>query len=369
MKILFLLSTLDRTGPVNLTYDIIKHLPKNEFEVIILTLSPESNTSRKPDFEALQGVSVHSLNLSRLKGIFNACKLVKDFCIKNEPDAIHSEGFRSDIIAARLLNNYPRCYHIHNYPYEDYVMLYGVKGYLMAFIHLWCLRNQHTLVACSDYIAQKLTRHVNTKVEVVQNGTEEAYERLDNAQLFVLRDKLNIKYGDRVFLVAGSLIKRKNPLLIIRAFMELGRSDVVLIILGNGPLMNECARLKGSNERLHLVGHVNNVSAFMQISDYYISASLSEGLPTAVLEALNHGLPVLLSDIPQHAEILKDFPDAGMLFKSNHGQDLKRKITELLDAPYKDMRRAAIQSIRQNFNSQRMSGDFQAIYKEIIKSP
>jgi glycosyltransferase involved in cell wall biosynthesis len=365
MKILFLLSTLDRTGPVNLTYDVVKQLPKSEFEVAILTLSPESQTSRKPDFESLEGVSVHSLNLSRLRGIFNAGKLVRDFCKDYKPDVIHSQGIRSDLLAARSLGGYRIVYNIQNYAYDDYTMLYGPKGYLMAFFHLRYLRDQSALVACSNYIAQKLTKHVNTKIEVVQNGTEEAYETLDNRSLQELRNQFGIKDGDKVFVAAGSLIKRKNPLLIIKAFMELDRSDVVLIVLGNGQLMNECVRLKGANEGINVVGHVNNVSAFMQISDYYISASLSEGLPTAVLEALNHGLPTLLSDIPQHAEILEDFPDAGMLFKSNDGQDLKRKITELLDAPYKDMRRAAIQSIRQHFNAQRMSEDFQVIYKKV----
>lgn len=365
MTILFLLSTLDRTGPVNLTYDVIRYLPKNEYKVLILTLSPEKATTRKPDFEALENTTVYSLNHGHRQNLRYIGKSLKEFCVQHRPDIVHSQGLRSDILSVMYLQDYKRVYNIQNYAYDDYVMLYGVKGYLMAFAHLWYLRKQHTLVACSHYIASKISRFVNTSAEVVQNGTESGYEPIDAEMYQRLKKQFSIKDGDKVFVMAVALIERKNPLLVINAFRELDREDLVLIILGDGPLMQSCKSSVGNKARVFLTGHVKNVSPYMQICNYYVSASLSEGLPTAALEALNHGLPTLLSDIPQHSEILQNFSDAGVLFRSDDLTDLKGKILDLIERPYEIMRREAKRTIKEQFNAKRMSEGFQRIYKQI----
>lgn len=84
--------------------------------------------------------------------------------------------------------------------------------------------------------------------------------------------------------------------------------DVRLRIVGDGPALAEAFTEAG---RLNLAECVDwygalwqssIVDALLASSDVFVSASRNEGLPMSVLEGLQHGLPMVLSDIPPHRE-------------------------------------------------------------------
>ncbi|MCZ2225010.1 MAG: glycosyltransferase family 4 protein, partial [Chitinophagales bacterium] len=153
---------------------------------------------------------------------------------------------------------------------------------------------------------------------------------------------------------------------LIRAFNEVNKSDtsLKLLILGDGYLMNECKELAKNNASIIFAGNVNDVSNYYQISHYYITASLSEGMPVSVLEALNHKLPVLLSNINQHAEIVESINSAGLLFDLNNQIDLQNKIKQIVNRDYQQMQQDAYNAVKNQFNADRMSKDYQTIYNQ-----
>jgi len=78
-----------------------------------------------------------------------------------------------------------------------------------------------------------------------------------------------------------------------------------VVILGDGPERARLERLAGAlNVRLHLPGFVprETVTQWMAAADLYVQPSIrlpsgrTEGRPTATLEALAAGLPVVVSD-------------------------------------------------------------------------
>ena len=52
VRIAYVISTLDRCGPVNVLYDIVHRLAPDH-ELAVFTLAPEPAGSRAADFEAL----------------------------------------------------------------------------------------------------------------------------------------------------------------------------------------------------------------------------------------------------------------------------------------------------------------------------
>ena len=129
--------------------------------------------------------------------------------------------------------------------------------------------------------------------------------------------------------------------------------------------MEECKKL--SNDNIILKGNVDNVNDYLTASDYYISASESEGLPNSVLEAGRSGLNLILSDIPQHKEVFEKQLHFTSLFNVGDVETL----TNLLDYQIKTnksvMNIELANYIEENFSHEVMSSKYQELYKNMIK--
>lgn len=70
-------------------------------------------------------------------------------------------------------------------------------------------------------------------------------------------------------------------------------------------LIRKYAEKKGVIDRIDFTGLIPREKVYEMLSeaDVYVSPSMLEGLPISVLEGMYCGLPVILSDIPQHREI------------------------------------------------------------------
>ena len=103
-----------------------------------------------------------------------------------------------------------------------------------------------------------------------------------------------------VVLGSGRLARVKNFALLIRAYARI-RSELEcrLLILGEGRERNALmglARKLGVSEDVELPGFVDNPFAYLSRARLFASASLAEGSPNALTEALALGIPVVSSD-------------------------------------------------------------------------
>jgi glycosyltransferase involved in cell wall biosynthesis len=105
----------------------------------------------------------------------------------------------------------------------------------------------------------------------------------------------------------GRLNKQKNQDWLIRLLTQLPE-HVTLKIIGEGELCGELESLAaelGVSHRVRLTGLLPREQVYRELinADLFVSPSLWEGLPVAVLEAMALGQPVLISDIGPHKEI------------------------------------------------------------------
>lgn len=113
-------------------------------------------------------------------------------------------------------------------------------------------------------------------------------------------------------------------------------------------------------------GNVSNMPDYLRASDYYVSSSKSEGLPNGVLEAMATGLPVLLSDIEQHLEVLEPDSEVGLSYTAGDDDDFVNKMCLLLKNEYSYMSNHAIDSVNTYFSAPIMSKNYQALYNNIL---
>jgi len=136
-----------------------------------------------------------------------------------------------------------------------------------------------------------------------------------------LSKALRIPKDTFIILSVGSVRLQKNHSTAVKAISVLrkqtGRQIHYLICGGT----NECDGFEaahrtvtdvGGEEWVHFLGDQSDVTQFYYIADCYLSCSLFEGMPMAVLEALFSGLPCILSPIPVHHR-LATFTDVCMV--------------------------------------------------------
>jgi glycosyltransferase involved in cell wall biosynthesis len=186
----------------------------------------------------------------------------------------------------------------------------------------------------------------------------------DNASM--IRKNLNIKTEHILILFAGKLERKKNPELLLQAFIELDLPNVHLLFVGNGELeellklrveglMEESLKLKVESlngelssdqvtevkkaqvkddklDRIHFMDFQNQTKmpAVYQACDLFCLPSQGPGETwgLAVNEAMAAGKAILISDkVGCGADLINQLN--GKIFKSNDLDDLKQKLVVL----------------------------------------
>lgn len=123
------------------------------------------------------------------------------------------------------------------------------------------------------YIDYALYVGTNNKKYFIRHGMKDnqlvfAPHAVDNDRFFDTNDfyrnqalqwrhSLNIKETDLVFLYAGKLEYKKDPVLLIKAFKKIDDPSVHLIILGNGPLETKLKHKYSNVSNLHFIDFQN----------------------------------------------------------------------------------------------------------------
>lgn len=343
---------------MNILYGIIAGLDRSRFDIYIVCLSAEGKDSALEMFKTL-GLNIYQLNNSRLLGLFKNKREVQKLVDKLKIDLIHSHGIRADHINSRL-KKVIRLNTIHNFPAEDYTFRYGkAKGILMEILHKRAVAKLDHPVACSKNIGDKFQSLYGIATTFIQNGIDTNRFFPDKKLKHQLKIELGLPPDKRIFIVSSALTLLKNPQIIVEAFNQIRDPNVFLLFIGSGELLQALAA-KNKNTSIVFKGKVNNVSDHLKASDYFVSASLTEGLPNSVLEALGTGLPALLSEIPPHVEIVG--PLYPYLFDPENAADLHQKMEQVLKNDHIEMSRDLERKINSEFSASIMSEKYASLY-------
>ena len=157
------------------------------------------------------------------------------------------------------------------------------------------------------------------------------------------RAGLGLKKNYFTFLFSGKIIPRKMPLLLSQAVQRLSSTDnLALILLGDGQqkdaVVSALRPLLGS--RLIMPGFVNQseLGKYFVAADAFILPSSYETWGLVVNEAMQFGLPVIVSDkVGCHRDLV--LPGAtGKIFPSGNADVLSNIMGEFMSSPEKAAR-------------------------------
>ncbi|MCM2971555.1 glycosyltransferase family 4 protein [Larsenimonas suaedae] len=365
-KILFIVTALKRSGPINQLYQLVSNMDQGQYKVNIITLSPEGDNSIKPHFDEIVS-DIECLNFSRYESAKTVIKSLKSRVDAIAPDLIHTQDLRSDFYTL-FLKKYPCISTMHNYPYGDYPFSFGKKGTLMAFMHLRIFARKDKCITVSKSILDQLGYLSNPRFTYIRNGVDDTFFLpATQEEKYRLREELGLPADAVIYVTSAYLNERKDPRTLVKALSRSG-SNNYFVCLGDGPLLEELTREFGS-ERIIFKGYQSDVVKWYHAADAYISASHMEGLPMGVIEAMACGLPAVLSDIPSHRELYDINEQAVALFETGNADSLQNVLDNELTMDKAEVERrsqAALSIVRDHLSARVMAKHYQDVYAETL---
>jgi glycosyltransferase involved in cell wall biosynthesis len=185
------------------------------------------------------------------------------------------------------------------------------------------------------------------------------------------RARLQVGPGLKLVGNIAALVGHKDHATLLRAARTLteGRSDIRLVILGDGELRDSLLALRrdlGLEEMVLMPGFVPDAERYLPAFDVFAMSSCMEGLGSIVLDAFAAGLPVAatagggLPELVRNEEtgLLVPVGDAGALAGALNRLIEGRLLAERLGAAARDL-------VARDFSVGRMVGSYEELYRSI----
>lgn len=141
----------------------------------------------------------------------------------------------------------------------------------------------------------------------------------------------------QVLVTAGRFVAEKDFPTLLRAFAILrARRPLGLLILGDGDLRTQLVELAndlGISRDIAMPGFAGNPFAYLARGDVFVLSSISEGLPTVLVEAMACGTPVVSTDCQSGPAEILDGGRYGPLVPVGDAEALAAAIESELDHP------------------------------------
>ena len=234
----------------------------------------------------------------------------------------------------------------------------------------------HQTISVSESIKQYCLNEFNTETIYIPNGVNEINKQIgsENIKQFSLEK-------NNYFVMVSRLIPHKGAHFLIEAFHKLKAQypnddkikKIKLAIVGGSAYTDDYVK------KLHIqASNVNEIifTDFQSgkiLEELYANSlalvhpSLNEGLPITVLQAMSYSIPVLVSTIPEHLEVVKN---PKMLFKENDAETLKNCLYNFINLSEKEryeMGQENKQIIHTTYSWDVIVQEIEKLYKTLIK--
>ncbi|NJK40778.1 MAG: glycosyltransferase family 4 protein [Acaryochloridaceae cyanobacterium SU_2_1] len=200
----------------------------------------------------------------------------------------------------------------------------------------------------SEQVAVRYTHQLTVVSEDLQAYFWQTYRRqtcyIPNAPARYTQSGSNFFYGHSLglqphqyLLFLGRLVPEKCPDLLIKAFQRIQPQGWKLVLVGDhsdtSSFVTQLHKLSLNNSHIIFAGELlgSRLAEIVRGAGLFILPSRVEGLPLAMLEAMQEGIPVVASDIPAHQQLIGN--QRGLLFPSGSVESCSSAIAWALENP------------------------------------
>jgi glycosyltransferase involved in cell wall biosynthesis len=205
------------------------------------------------------------------------------------------------------------------------------------------------------------------RMVVIPNGID--LEPPDES--YDLRKELELHADVPLVGTVSRLTHQKAPDDFVRICAEVARtnSDVHFVLIGTGQLQRDldaAVACAGLTERFHQIAFVRHASLAIAQMNVFVLASLFEGAAYAPLEAMQAGVPVVLTDVTGNMDTVED-KVSGLLYPFGDTDAIAEGVRSLLiDGPLRQtLVDGALERVHSHFDRHQMGARLEALYQEL----
>ena len=214
------------------------------------------------------------------------------------------------------------------------------------------------------------------KIVVIYNGVDtRRFAPGVKAEKAEARRYYDLPLDRNIFTLVGKFEKQKNHHCLIRALCAMQRKGVALpltVFVGENydPALKKRLKIHvasaGLGEHIRFLKPTTCIQRIYALSDVIVLPSLWEGCANVLLESFSCGIPVVCSDIPENADIVKD-GENGFLFRSDDSEALVACLMNVIKMDNDYLERVGAMARRraeQDFSLQQMASKTMTVYAE-----
>jgi len=373
LKILHLITGLEKGGAETMLAQLIRHMDKQRFQNVVISLTQDG-----PMGEEIRrhGNRTRIVGMSRSLPSPAALWRLYGFMRQEKPALVQTWLYHADFfgLLAGWLARVPaiawniRCSEM------DERYTHGINGMLIAQLTRFS-RFPDAVVANSragrDF--HNALGYQPKRWEILENGFDLAIFHPDPDARSALCRELGVAETDWLI----GLVARHDPIkdheTFLRAVAHLvtGMPNVHFVLAGSGvddanPTLSATIGDLGIGEKVHLLGLRKDIPRVTAGLDIATCCSRSEGFPNVVGEAMACGVPCVVTDVGDAALIVGD---CGVVVAPGDAKALAAGWRHLIskdDTDFQDLGRRALEHIKENYSMTRCVERYQDFYTEIV---
>jgi glycosyltransferase involved in cell wall biosynthesis len=347
---------------------LVENIDRTKFDPVVLSFTDG------PMVERLNTLGVKTTIIHTLKPFdVSKWKRVKEWIRSEKVDLIHAHGTRanSNILWAARSLGIPVVYTIHGWSFHD---------------------DQNPVVKRVRVLGEKyLTSKSTLNISVSQSNKETGHKYFNGFRSVVvnngintnvfnperhfknIRQELNIPQNAKLVLFLARFTHQKQPIVLLKAFIEATKKDenLFLLMVGDGEEKQEAIQIFETSEfknRIILSPFRQDVPDILAAADIFVLASLWEGLPIALLEAMSMGKAIIASKVDGTREILRHKENGFLIETDNLQQNLTNSLLELSNNHQlrNELQKNARQTVKDRFNAADMTRQIEKIYEQVL---
>jgi len=367
IPILHLITELSIGGAQTSLRNLVTRLDQREFDITVACLYNGNSTIAQSIKES--GIPVVDLNMTnkfRLDALGRFYRLLTEI----HPTILHTWMYHPNIIG-RLLG---RATHIP-------VIITSRRNTIIGSawrekINRWTSQFDDKVIAVCELARQSEIEHTGVQTEkvlTIYNGINPDRFVLPSPEEWLQkRQQLGIPKDSFVSVSIGRLHTQKGFSFLIKAIHEASKTipNIRQLIVGSGMLQAELiaeVQKHGLSKHVILTGERLDVSEILGVCDLYISASLWEGLPNTLLEAMAMELPIVATNVGGTPEVIVD-NQTGLLIPPANPHAISEAIQYLFHNPddRKIMGQAGRNRVFQHFTASKMVQQTINLYYQLL---